>query len=486
MENKFMKPLITALSLLTALSAGAAPAQPQAEKPNIILIMADDLGWGDVGFNGNTVIQTPQLDKMAADGMRLTRFYTASPLCSPTRGSVLTGRYPWRFGVLAAHTAGMRMAEFTVAEAAHLKKYETGFFGKWHLGWVKPEEMVPRGYYSPPWQHGFDETFATISAVPTWNPTVTPAGKISDENGDPSAPAKEGAPWKGGKPYVHNGVEVSDNMEGDDSRVIMDRVIPFIKGAVEMKQPFLACVWFHTPHEPVVAGPEYRKIYADQGIKSDTKQNYYGAITAMDEQIGRLRAELRALGIASNTIVFFTSDNGPADALAKRGVASAGPFRGHKHTMYEGGLRVPSLAEWPGHIKAGTTSDVMCATVDYFPTVVELTGANIGKKADRPIDGLSMMEVLTGSAQERKEPLFFGYRRLYKDIDGQALVENQYKLLKSALPHGGYELYDLTTDPTETNNLAAIKPEILATMKVRMAAYDESCRRSRDGADYEY
>ena len=441
-------------------------------KPNIILIMADDLGWGDVGFNGNTAIKTPHLDAMAKSGMRFTRFYTTSPLCSPTRGSCLTGRYPWRFGVLAAHTGGMRIAEMTVAEVAHLARYQTAFFGKWHLGWVKPEEKGTRGFYSPPWHHGFDETFATTSAVPTWNPTITPEGED-----DP------GTPWKGGKPYVHNGVEVADNMEGDDSRVIMDRVIPFVRGAAEKKQPFLACVWFHTPHEPVVAGPAYRALYPKNGA---AKQNYYGAITAMDEQIGRLRDELRSLGVADNTVLFFTSDNGPSDPLAKKGIASAGPFRGHKHTMYEGGLRVPSLVEWPGHVAAGVTSDTMCGTVDYFPTVVELTGASLGKKADRPIDGQSMMPVLTGAAKERSSPLFFGYRRLYKDIDGQALIENRYKLLKSALPGGGYELYDLVADPAETANLAATKPDLLNAMKARMVHFDEACRRSRDGADYEF
>ncbi|MCX6854153.1 MAG: sulfatase-like hydrolase/transferase [Verrucomicrobia bacterium] len=456
---------------------------PAAEKPNILLIMADDLGWGDVGFNGNKVIQTPQLDAMAKNGMKLTRFYTASPLCSPTRGSCLTGRYPWRFGVLAAHTGGMRMAETTVAEVAHLEKYQTGFFGKWHLGWVKPEEKLPRGFYSPPWQHGFDETFATTSAVPTWNPTITPAGKFSGEDEDKGEPSKEGSPWKGGKPYVHNGVEVSNNMEGDDARVIMDRVIPFIQTNAEKKQSFLACVWFHTPHEPVIAGPEYRKLYADNG---SAKQNYFGAITAMDEQIGRLRTELRKLNIADNTILFFASDNGPADAAAKKGIASAGPFRGHKHTMFEGGLRVPALVEWPGHITAGSVSDAMCATVDYFPTIVELTGASLGKKTERPIDGISMIPVLTGKVTERATPLFFGYRRLYKDIDGQALIDNRYKLLKSAEPGGGYELYDLIADPAEANDLSISKPDILAAMKARMAEYDASCLRSRDGADYEF
>ena len=478
-----MKTLVPLVLLLAVLPAWTAPASNGAEMPNILLVMADDLGWGDVGFNGNPIIKTPHLDRMAANGLRLTRFYTASPLCSPTRGSCLTGRYPWRFGVLAAHTGGMRMAEVTVAEVAHLQGYQTGFFGKWHLGWVKPEERLSRGFYSPPWHHGFDECFATTSAVPTWNPTITPAGNISAEEGEGGGKIKAGAPWKGGRPYVHNGVEVANNMEGDDSRIIMDRVLPFIRGAAGKQRPFLACVWFHTPHEPVVAGPEYRKLYADQ---DDLRQNYFGAITAMDEQIGRLRAELRRLGIERNTLLFFTSDNGPADPVAKKGVASAGPFRGHKHTMYEGGLRVPTLVEWPGRVTPGTTSDAMSATVDFFPTIVELTGASLGKKADRPIDGVSMKELLTGAIKERTTPLFFGYRRLVKDIDGLALVANRYKLLKSALPGGGYELYDLVDDPAEKHNLVSVKPDVFSAMKARMAEYEESCRRSRDGADYEY
>lgn len=444
------------------------------DRPNILLVMADDLGWGDVGFNGSKEIKTPHLDEMAKRGLRLKRFYTASPLCSPTRGSCLTGRYPWRFGVLAAHTAGMRIAEYTVAEVARSKGYTTGFFGKWHLGWVKPEERSIRGFYSPPWHHGFDETFATTSAVPTWNPTVTPAGEKGKE---------EGSPWKGGMPYVLNGVEVSDNMEGDDSRVIMDRVIPFIQEAAEKKKPFLACVWFHTPHEPVVAGPEYLKLYAKHG---KSKQNYYGCITAMDDQIGRMRAELRKLGIEKNTIIFFTSDNGPGDPLAKKGVASAGPFRGHKHTMYEGGLRVPSLIEWPGQVTAGVSSDAIAATVDYFPTIVELTGASLGKKADRPIDGVSLSGLFDGSAKDRTAPLFFGYRRLEGEIDGQALVEERYKLINRASRGGGYELYDLLADPAEETNLITSKPEIASAMKKRMAEFDASCLLSRDGADYKY
>ena len=231
--------------------SNAAESVKAAEtpSPNIIMIMSDDQGWGDVGFNGNKDLETPNLDSMAENGVRFDRFYAAAPLCSPTRGSCLTGRYPFRFGILAAHTGGMRVGEITVAEMLKKQGYQTGFFGKWHMGWVKPDEVSTRGFYSPPSHHGFDEYFATTSAVPTWNPAVTPMGWDSWGG-------KEGEPWKGGFPYVHNGREATDNLAGDDSRVMMDRVIPFVKANKD--RPFFATVWFHTPHEPVVAGDQYK------------------------------------------------------------------------------------------------------------------------------------------------------------------------------------------------------------------------------------
>jgi arylsulfatase A-like enzyme len=218
--------------------------------PNIILIMSDDQGWGDVGFNGNKDLKTPHLDDMAGNGIRFDRFYSAAPLCSPTRGSCLTGRFPFRFGILAAHTSGLRVGEITIAEMLSKQGYATSFFGKWHIGWVKPDELSTRGHYSPPSHHGFEEVFATTSAVPTWDPCVTPEGWKSDSN-------KPGEPWKGGFPYIHNGREATENLDGDDSRVIMDRVIPFVEG--KQDQRFFAAIWFHTPHEPVVAGEEYKK-----------------------------------------------------------------------------------------------------------------------------------------------------------------------------------------------------------------------------------
>ncbi|MGB7346253.1 MAG: sulfatase-like hydrolase/transferase, partial [Pirellulaceae bacterium] len=440
--------------------------------PNVILVMSDDQGWGDVGFNGNMDLHTPNLDAMASSGVRFDRFYAAAPLCSPTRGSCLTGRFPFRYGILAAHTSGLRVGEYTIAEMLKKKDYATGFFGKWHIGWVKPDEVSTRGHYSPPSHHGFDEVFATTSAVPTWDPCVTPEGWKSSTN-------KPGQPWKGGFPYMHNGKVATENLAGDDSRVIMDRVVPFIEA--NQGQRFFATVWFHTPHEPVVAGEEYKKPYQKFG---NLRQNYYGCITAMDEQIGRLRSKLRELKIENDTLVLFCSDNGPGDKLANKNVASAGPFKGHKHQMYEGGVLVPACAEWPGVIKAGSKTDVRCSTVDYFPTVAKLVGFSFSKNANRPIDGIDLMPVIDGSVTQRDKDLFFGFCRLHDGTDGKSIISGHYKLLQEAKQDGRLRLYDLASDPYEKNDLAESMPDLMKTLTQKLDAIDASCQLSRDGADY--
>jgi len=226
-----MKPSLSFAFVLAALLVTCQPSQLLADNPtiaastdtpNVIMIMSDDQGWGDVGFNGNAKIHTPNLDAMASEGVKFDRFYAAAPLCSPTRGSCLTGRFPFRFGILAAHTGGMRVGEITIAEMLQSKGYSTGFFGKWHIGWVREADVGSRGFFSPPSQHGFETYFATTSAVPTYDPTVTPEGWTKWGS-------KPGQPWKGGTPYVQDGTEVADNMDGDDSRIIMDRVIPFVE-----------------------------------------------------------------------------------------------------------------------------------------------------------------------------------------------------------------------------------------------------------------
>ena len=394
------------------------PGLSKAASPNIIMIMSDDQGWGDVGFNGHPDLKTPHLDAMAANGVKFNRFYAASPLCSPTRGSCLTGRNPFRFGILAAHTAGMRQGEITVAEILESKDYQTGFFGKWHIGWLEPDLESSRGHYSPPSHHGFQTYFATTSAVPTWNPTVTPEGWTSWGN-------KPGEPWKGGTPYLENGKPVTENMEGDDSRIIMDRVIPFIEK--NKAQKFFATVWFHAPHEPVVAGPKHLALYDNPKFGSKRK-NFYGCITAMDEQIGRLRAKLRELGLEKNTLLLFCSDNGPSDGATKKGIASAGLFKGHKHQMYEGGILVPACAEWLDVIAPNSTTDARCSTVDFFPTIASVVDYSFSKSKERPIDGINLFPIIHGKEKQRSNDLFFGYRRLYQGTNGMALIRGDYKI----------------------------------------------------------
>lgn len=442
--------------------------------PNIILIMADDLGYGDVGFNGNEIIKTPALDQMADQGLVFDRFYAAAPICSPTRGSCLTGRHPFRYGVLAAHTGGLRDGEITLAEVFKNQGYQTGFFGKWHLGWVKPDEQWDeRGIYSPPRYHGFDHTFATKSAVPTWNPTITPEGWNAWGE-------KEGEPWKDGTAYVANGKVVTENLQGDDSRVIMDRAIPFIENAANDDKPFFTCIWFHTPHEPVVAGPEYRAIYEEY---SEEKQHYYGAITAMDKQIGRLRDKLQQLGIAENTILWFTSDNGPSGHMVKPGIASAGKYRGSKHTVYEGGLRMPTVLEWPGKVAPGRTS-YMSGTIDFLPTLMALAKVEY-ELDDRPLDGINIEAAIYQNEKERPAPMAFGWMRLWADIKALAWTDNQYKLIVHELKDQ-VELFDLVQDPSESKNLAREMPELVNKMKESLNDWEKSCQLSRDGRDYRY
>lgn len=459
--------------LFVLFSIGASPIIWAQASPNIILILADDLGYGDVGFNGNTIIQTPQLDRLAQEGLVFDRFYAAAPICSPTRGSLLTGRHPFRYGVLAAHSGGMRPGEVTLAEALKSDNYATGFFGKWHLGWVRPDaEWDDRGQYSPPWYHGFDQAFATKSAVPTWNPTKVPPGWTSwgyDESGN----------WAGSK-YVLNGEPVTENLAGDDSRVIMDRVLPFIEQAHEQAVPFFACVWFHTPHEPVVAGPEYLAKYPGY---PEAQQHYYGAITAMDEQIGRLRQRLETMGLAENTIIWFTSDNGPARPNVRKGAASAGPFRGTKHTVYEGGLRVPTVLFWPGNIPTGRTA-YLSGTVDVFPTLLALAGVR-PDLGDRTIDGQDLRPAIYDKALQRQQDLGTGWMRLYQDTKALSWINHRYKLIERPLS-GEVELYDLLEDPQETKNIALEQPQIVQQMHAQLMAWEEACRWSRDGLDYRY
>ena len=452
-----------------------------ADRPNIVLIMCDDLGWGDVGFNGNKVIRTPHLDTMAKQSLRFERFYAAAPVCSPTRGSCITGRHPYRYGVYFANTGHMKPEELTLAELLKKHGYATGHFGKWHLGTLTKTETEanrggPRGVknFSPPQVNGFDVCFSTESKVPTYDPMLRPKGNHGKKWWDP---AKENGPYGTGY-WDEKGKRVTENLRGDNSRVIMDRAIPFMRSAAQNDQPFFTIIWFHTPHLPVVAGPEYTRMYADQ---KKYAQHYYGCITAMDEQVGRLRMELRALGVANNTLVTFCSDNGP-EGQANNAPGTAGHLSGRKRSLLEGGIRVPGLIEWPGKVRPGSTA-IPAVTSDYLPTILDIIGA---EPADnRPIDGISLLPLIQGKMKERGKPIGF-------QSSGQvALIGDRYKIYgkgskknpASKVP--ALKLFDLVNDPAEKNDLAAEHPEVVKQMTLALDAWRASCKHSDTGKDYQ-
>ena len=458
-----------------------------AVQPNIVLVMCDDLGWGDVGFNGNTVIRTPHLDAMAKQSLRFERFYAAAPVCSPTRGSCITGRHPYRYGVYFANTGHMKPEELTLAELLKKHGYATGHFGKWHLGTLtKTQKDANRGgpdgvaHFSPPQANGFDVCFSTESKVPTWDPMWTPkkhSGGSSRKNWWQPLEDTAGMIPYGTGYWDEKGKRVTQNLRGDNSRVIMDRVIPFIRAAAKNKKPFFTIVWFHTPHLPVVAGPEHTKLYAKH---EKYAQHYYGCITAMDEQVGRLRTELRTLGVANNTLLTFCSDNGP-EGRSGKAPGTAGHLSGRKRSLLEGGVRVPGLIEWPSKIKPGVT-DVPAVTSDYLPTILDILGAKPADK--RPLDGISLLPLFAGKMKERDKPIGF------QSAGQVALIGDRYKIYGKGTRKNqsgkmpALKLFDLVDDPAEKNDLATKHPEILKTMALDLEKWRASCRRSDKGADY--
>ncbi len=437
--------------------------------------MADDLGWGDVGSNGHPVIRTPHLDEMSKQGIHFARYYSGAPLCSPTRGSSLTGRHPYRYGIFSANVGHLPDQEITLAEVLRTNGYSTGHFGKWHLGTLTTEvEESNRGgargreHFSPPWLNGFDVCFSTEAKVPTWDPMVMPAADIRGVE-----PARAGQPY-GTFYWTGPGQRATDNLTGDDSRVIMDRALSFISGAVRAERPFFAVIWFHAPHAPVIAGPEYLAKY--EGL-SENEQHYYGCITALDEEMGRLRSTLRELGIAHKTMLWFCSDNGPeGDGQSGRCLGSTGPYRGRKRSLLEGGVRVPAFLEWPDAIPVHRIVEMPCSTSDYFPTVLDLLDEEI-ENGSRPIDGISLMPLIEGRMDSRTKPIAF------QSAEQLSLVDNRYKLY-SADGGGTWELYDLIQDPGETTDILPDQREVVSRMKQELDLWLESCRRSRRGDDY--
>jgi arylsulfatase len=449
------------------------------KRPNIVLIMSDDLGWYDVGFNGNTEVKTPNMDALAAKGVIFDRFYSASAVCSPTRASLITGRNPLRTNISYANDGHLRKEEITIPEILKEHGYVTGHYGKWHLGTLTQSELdANRGgrtkfmdEYTIPTEHGYDTYFCTESKVPTYDPMIFPAKFIQGESkifGWRAVENNDSVRRYGTSYWTGNNKKVLTNLEGDDSRVIMDRVIPFIEEAHDNKSPFFTTIWFHSPHLPVVSDSAHRNLYDGMDLQ---KQIYYGTITAMDEQIGRLWKKLEELGISENTILFFCSDNGPEVETP----GSAGIFRERKRSLYEGGVRVPAFAVWPNKFKESSRIDFPIVTSDYLPTILDLL--EIKYPDSRPVDGMSVVDAINGEITKREKPIGFICK------PKMSWVTNQYKLVGD-IKGENFEMYDLLNDKYEKENIIDKYPEIAEKMKSDFSEWLKSVENSKNGKDY--
>ncbi len=455
----------------TGVFSAASPLN--AGRPHILLVMADDQGWGDTGYNGHPFVQTPALDAMAKDGFVFDRFYAGAPVCSPTRASVMTGRSPIRTKV-TNHGRYMRPHEQTIGETLKTAGYVTGIFGKVHLGSGQPDSPCNPG------SMGFDE----------WS---------------------IGLNFFDNDPYLSRNGTV-EHRKGKGSVILTDDAIAFLKKHKDGDRPMFTVVWFPSPHDPHKEVPRGPRLY-------DGKKHagYYREITLLDQQVGRLRGELKRMGISDNTILWYCSDNG---GLVKE--TSGG--REKKGSIYEGGLRVPGIIEWPARQLKGRTAAPV-STCDMYPTLLALAG--VKSDAPHPLDGIDVSDLIAGKVEKRGKPMGFwhkfqGGQGTWSDRIQKAIMEKQQA--GTPLPHDPprirkdvdefpqfpedsvtghaawndwpwklhringqrYELYNLADDPMETTDCAT-RPEHqqrLGRMKKALDVWMRSVVRSLNGEDY--
>ncbi len=424
------------LSVALIISCSLCARPIRAARPNVILVMADDQGWGQTGYYHHPILKTPNLDAMAANGLRFDRFYAAGPVCSPTRASVLTGRTHDRAGV-RAHGYALHRQERTIARAMRKAGYATGHFGKWHLNGIRgPGVPVLASDPHHPGHFGFDH-WLTVTNFFDMNPVLSRMGTFEE-------------------------------FLGDSSEVIVGEALKFIEQTRNETRPFFAVIWYGSPHSPWVASEE------DQIEGESTKSaHHHGELVAMDRSIGTLRRGLRRLGLDQNTLVWFCSDNG---GLAGVGHDSVGGLRGNKGTLWEGGLRVPGIIEWPAGIKPRVTS-FPASTMDIFPTIVDLLGLPRDSMLDL-VDGMSLKPLLAGELGPRTKPLPFHYQ------GKAALIDNDLKIVTEKIGSGKYLLFDLLTDKTESKDLFVERPADAQRLRAALDAMTASIAQSRAGADY--
>ena len=481
-------------------------AQENNPQPNIILLMGDDHGWEETGYNGHPFVKTPVLDEMAQQGLRLDRFHAAAPVCSPTRMSVLTGRHPNRSGTFVPNFS-IRPEEITIAHLLAQLGYRCGHFGKWHLGPVKADSPTNPGAM------GFHE----------W---------LSHDNFFELDPV-----------FSRNGA-TPKQFKGESSKILVDHTIDFIESSHSNSQPFLAVIWFGSPHEPYQALPEDLALYNDlpdhladstvvltsletgepteRSLREVLKERY-AEITAMDRAIGILRTYIAENAMRDNTMIWYCGDNG---------IPSSGYYqstlRGLKGSIYDGGTRVPGVIEWPKIITNPIVSDVNSVTSDILPTICAMVDMPL---PERPLDGVNLLQFFEGSKSSRHKPIYFwgfnvnqevarnsepyidpllqeGTTPLVKIMNGKytrsfrnfhhpqiepndfqgdcAVLDGDFKLVvrKSGTAAQQVELFDVHNDPSERRDILKDQKDRVKKMHGELREWQQSVLHSLTGADY--
>ena len=446
----FVRGAVAALSLAAILSAAAVRAA-DPPRPNIIFILADDLGWGDLGCYGHPQTRTPNLDQLAREGTLFTQFYVCGSVCSPSRCAFFTGQYPARHKIhghyaTVALNESRGMSQFldpaVPNTAALLKKagYATAHVGKWHLG--------SNSGGPTPDKYGFDYVGST-------------------ERGGADGPADDA------------------HYRAKSTELFVNETLAFLKSHRE--QPCFVQLWTLVPHATLNPTDEQLAAYPNlhpggpNFPHHGAAEIFSSSVTDLDKHIGRLLGGMKDLGIADNTLVLFSSDNGPEDIHIKNaghsGVGSAGPFRGRKRSLYEGGVRVPFIVRWPGHVPAARIDDTsVVAGCDFLPTLCKLAGAEI--PAGHALDGEDIGDILLGKSRPRTQPLMWNWRfriagEVYHHSPMLAIRDGDFKLLLN--PDGSRsELYDIPKDPTQLSNIAEKHPDVVARLSQRVLAWSKT------------
>ncbi len=440
--------LLILVAAAPELQARAEPP-PATPRPNIVLINADDLGWGDVGFNGRTDWKTPELDALAAGGTIFRRFYAAAAVCCPSRAAMLTGKYTIHCGV-TGNNDDLPDSETTIAEALKSLGYVTALAGKWHHG--KP----PKGSktYIHPMDQGFDEFFGFTDATE----------------------AHQKYPKK-----LWNG-RSEEPVSGYADDLFADRAIAFLRGRAGTKQPFFLYLAFTNSHFAIEAPADEIAAYNGKFAETDPQKpfnaTYAAMIARLDKNVGKVKRTLDELNLSRDTLIVFTSDQGATFEVGNRGASvyhdSNRPFRGQKRTVWEGGVRVPSFALWPGRIPAGSSNDEVMHAIDLLPTFVAAAGSTV--KTDWKVDGVNLWPVWLGTERAPDRTIFWEWRS--EGGNQVAATRGKYKLVITN--QGKAELFDVIADPAERRDLSAIRNQEASSLRKALNSWLASEVRRRD------